>query len=236
MGRSRRKGLSRRIFRKSKASRESRRKTCPRVERLEDRRLLAVSVSGQPPLLVPPDVANLSAVGPGAGAFDPGGDEGHIWSNRPLQGQTFTTGDNPTGYLLHAVTLQNEQNTVNGNTAGFTVRIGTVTGSRFSQVASETANNSISYVPNDFMTFEFATPVTLQAGTVYGFEWDAASSGFTTWNNVDATYTGGEAYSNGGGGVPNDANLVLNRYIYGLPNEVRLKTSDPDCNFMLIRT
>ncbi|MEZ5304668.1 MAG: hypothetical protein R3F11_29085 [Verrucomicrobiales bacterium] len=74
------------------------------------------------------DIANLSAPGGDPAAYDPGGDQGHIWSNRPTQGQTFTTGSNPAGYLLRSVSLQNEENTNTGNTATFTVRVGTVSG------------------------------------------------------------------------------------------------------------
>jgi len=168
-----------------------------------------ISVSSTVPTIDGDDIANLANPGPGAGAFDPGGNEGHIWHNRPIQGQTFTTLGNPGGYRLSSVTLQNEENTINNNGSPFTVRIGEISGNTFTERAREDSTNSISYVPDDFMTFNFSTPVALSPNTVYGFEWDASGSGFTTWNNADTNYAGGTGYSSGSGGVPNDSNLVF---------------------------
>ena len=144
-----------------------------------------------------------------SGRFDPGGNEGHIWSNRPIQGQTFTTGTNVNGYDLSSVTLQDEENNVSNNASPFTVRVGTISGNTFTQVATEDSTNTISYVTNNYMTFNFATPVPLSPSTVYGFEWDASGSGFTTWNNADTNYAAGTGYSSGGGGTPNDTALVF---------------------------
>jgi len=112
-----------------------------------------ISVSSTAPVIDGADIANLANPGPGTGAFDPGGNEGHIWSNRPIQGQTFTTLGNPFGYQLSSVTLQDEQNNINNNSSPFTVRIGSISGNAFSQVASESSTNTISYATNDFITF-----------------------------------------------------------------------------------
>lgn len=162
-----------------------------------------ITVSAMTPTVDGDDIAMLNS----AGQFDPGGNEGHIWSNRPVQGQTFTTGSNPTGYTLSSITLQNEENTNGGNTATFTARIGTVSGTTFSAIASETSNNSISYVPNDYMTFNFDAQVQLDPDTQYGFDWTTDGAGFTTWANADSNYAGGEAFSSGANHIPNDANL-----------------------------
>lgn len=162
-----------------------------------------ITVSSTTPTVDGADIAMLNS----AGQFDPGGDLGHIWSNRPVHGQTFTTGSNPTGYTLSSITLQNEENTINNNTATFTARIGTVSGTSFSAIATETSNNSISYVPNDYMTFAFDTPVALDPDTIYGFDWTSDGSGFTTWANADTNYADGEAFSSGANHVPDDANL-----------------------------
>ena len=43
-----------------------------------------ITVSSAVPTIDGADIANLANPGPGAGAFDPGGNEGHIWSNRPI--------------------------------------------------------------------------------------------------------------------------------------------------------
>ena len=163
-----------------------------------------LSVSGSAPAVDGEDIANPN---PGS-ASDAGGDQGHIWSNRPLQGQTFTTGGLAGGYLLKSVTLQNLNNNI-GSSAVFTVRVGTVLGTVFSVVQSESTTNSVSYSPNDYITFTFTTPIALSPNTVYGFDWDATGSGFVTTNLPDASYAGGVGFSNGGGGTPNDSALVF---------------------------
>ena len=163
-----------------------------------------ITPSATAPAIDGADIANLANPGPGAGAFDPGGNEGHIWSNRPIQGQTFTTLGNSSGYWLSSVTLQDEENNVTNNASPFTVRIGTISGNTFSEIASENSTNTVTYHVNDYMTFAFDTPVALSPNTVYGFEWDASGSGFVTSNNADTNYADGTGYSNGGGGVPND--------------------------------
>jgi hypothetical protein len=80
-----------------------------------------VTVSSTAPTVDGADIANNN------GAVDAGGDLGHIWSNRPLQGQTFTTGNNVGGYLLNAVTLQNLNNTVTSSPV-FEVTVGSISG------------------------------------------------------------------------------------------------------------
>ncbi len=130
-----------------------------------------LSVSGSAPAVDGEDIANSN---PGS-ASDAGGDQGHIWSNRPLQGQTFTTGVLAGGYLLKSVTLQNLDNNI-GSSAVFTVRVGTVLGTVFSVVQSESTTNSVSYSSNDYITFTFTTPIALSPNTVYSFDWDATGS------------------------------------------------------------
>lgn len=171
----------------------------------------SLSSSATPPTIDGADIAMLNTVG----AFDPantgccgGGDGGHIWSNRPVQGQTFTTLGNPTGYTLYGLTLQNEENTVTPNTATFTVNLGTVAGNVLTPIHTETASG-VSYVPGDFITMTFASPVFLSPNTTYGFDWGTSGSGFTTYNNDNANYAGGEGYSSGANSTPDNNNLIF---------------------------
>jgi hypothetical protein len=164
-----------------------------------------LTASSAAPVVNGADIANLNSVG----EFDPGGPTGHIWSDRPIQGQTFTTAAGGP-FFLNSVSLQNEENTVNNSTALFTVRLGTIAGNTFTPVISETATAPASYVPNDYMTFSFTNPVALTPNTLYGFDFGTNGSGFTTWNNADSTYPGGTAYSTGANGVPNNAALTFN--------------------------
>ena len=178
-----------------------------RVESLEERKVLAtMSVAAAPPTVDGADIAMLNS----AGQFDPGGNEGHIWNNRPVQGQSFTTGSDPNGYTLTSFTLQNEENTNGGNTATFTGRIGSVSGNTFNPIRVETSNNSIAYdTTNSYITFTFDNPVDLLPNTTYGFDLATTGAGFTTWANDNSNYGGGEGYSTGANGSPDDANLIF---------------------------
>ena len=167
-----------------------------------------ITVSSVTPVLDGADIAMLD----GIGQFDPEGDQGHVWSNRPVQGQSFTTGSNSAGYLLNAVTLQNEENNISFPTATFTVRIGSIVGNQFSAIRTETSSAPVSgYFINDYISFVFDSPVSLAANTLYGFDWGSSGSGFTTWVNVNGKYSGGEAYSSGGNSTPAADNSIVFR-------------------------
>lgn len=161
-----------------------------------------VSISTTAPTVDGADIANDN------GAADAGGDQGHIWFNRPLQGQTFVTGSSAGGYQLNAVTMKNLNNSVS-NSPNFSVIVGTVAGTVLTQVGSTESAAAPAYAPNNYITFIFDTPLSLDANTTYGFLWDTDGSGFVSVNNLDgATYAGGTAISSGGGGVPDLNNLV----------------------------
>ncbi len=166
-----------------------------------------ITVSNVTPVIDSADIANLNP----AGQFDPGGDLGHIWSNRPVHGQSFVTPD-VSGLFLNSVTLQNEENTINNNAATFTVRVGGIAGNIFLPLVTETSNNPINYVPNDYITFNFDNPIPLAANTSYAFDWATNGAGFTTWANDNANYADGQGFSSGTGGTPDDNNLTLHNH------------------------
>jgi hypothetical protein len=150
-----------------------------------------ITISAAAPVPDADDISMLNATG----QYDIGGDQGHLWSNRPAQGQTFTTGANAGGYLLNAVTLQNLNNTV-ATSPTFTLRVGSVSGTSFAGIASATGV-APAYVPLDFITFNLDAAIPLLANTEYGFDWGSNGSGFVTVNNEDSNYLGGSAYSSG---------------------------------------
>ena len=161
-----------------------------------------VSISSTAPTVDGADIANDN------GAVDAGGDQGHMWSNRPHQGQTFITGSNAAGYTLNAVTLKNLTNTVT-NAPTFNVVVGSVTGTTMTQIGSTETAVSPNYAPLDYITFTFDTPLTLNANTTYGFLWGSAGSGFVTVNNLDdSTFGGGTAISSGDNNVPDLSNVI----------------------------
>ncbi len=67
---------------------------------------------------------------------------------------------------------------------------------------------------NDFATFTLDTPLLLLPDTLYAFDIDTAGSGFVSANGADNIdlVAGSVAFSSGSGGVPNDANLVIQNF------------------------
>ncbi|MDA7882572.1 hypothetical protein N9A94_09745 [Akkermansiaceae bacterium] len=142
------------------------------------------------------------------GVDDVGGDQGHMWSNRPHQGQTFTTGSNIGGYQLTVVTMKNLNNNIS-NAPTFNVVVGSYSAGTLTQIGSTETGVAPNYVPLDYITFTFDTPISLAANTEYGFLWGSSSSGFVTVNNlVDSTYSGGTAISSGDDNVPDLGNII----------------------------
>jgi hypothetical protein len=161
-----------------------------------------ISASATPPTVDPLDIAQLT------GSNDIGGDQGHIWVNRPVQGQTFTTLGYREGYWLQAVTLKDLGDY--GAAGAFTIRVGAISGTSFTPIASETTPSGAAYVPGNYITATFATPVWLSPNALYGFDWTSSGNGFVTANNSDGNaYARGTAYSSGASHVPDDANLVF---------------------------
>ena len=166
-----------------------------------------VTISGSLPAANEADIANDS------GAVDAGGDQGHVWSNRPHQGQSFTTGPDAGGYLLKAVTLKNLNNRIS-NSPTFNIRVGTLTATgspeTFTQIGTTETAVAPSYAPLDYLTFTFSTPRSLDPNTLYAIMWGSAGSGFVSVNNFnDSGYLGGTAISSGDNNNPNYNNVIL---------------------------
>lgn len=135
------------------------------------------------------DISSFTGTTSDAGNVLGGDDAGtYVANDRGAQGQTFTTGSNPGGYTLSAVTLQHVNYStyfsLNDTSSLFTVRVGTVAAGAFGSLASETAASGGPGNPGGFtnangtslfLTFTLATPLTLSPNTVYGF--DAGSNG-----------------------------------------------------------
>ncbi|MCS7305140.1 MAG: PEP-CTERM sorting domain-containing protein [Thermoguttaceae bacterium] len=152
-----------------------------------------MQVSYTAPTVDGADIAQL------VGGQDLGGNQGHIWGNRPVQGQTFTTGSYYAGYTLFAVTLQNLSTTSSGST--FTIRVGEVNGTNFTPIRTETAS-PVSYNPGAYITYVFDVPIKLAPNKVYGFDVGASGSGYITSNTTNnMAYPDGVAYSSGANGV-----------------------------------
>ncbi|MEZ5300746.1 MAG: choice-of-anchor R domain-containing protein [Verrucomicrobiales bacterium] len=159
-----------------------------------------VSLSTTAPTVDGADIANLDL---GTSFADFG--TSFLWTDRPARGQTFVTGADPNGYTLSGITLIADRDAL--ETASYTIRIGTVTGTAFSPVASETATIGMDIIENDYVSFILDTPIALDPSTTYGFDAGLSSpdGGFSNhgWAllNNPGGFAGGTAYNSGGSGV-----------------------------------
>ena len=165
-----------------------------------------MTVDSAPPATDNADIASLS------GTVDIGGNTGHTWSNRPRQGQTFTTGSSPGGYFFDAYTLRVRVDQASTTSPNWELRIGTIdAGGNFT--ATNTDNISGVEIPqsvagNDFpayITFSFDAPITLDADTRYGIDLYPSGGGFISLNDDTDPYPGGGAMSSaspGSGAFP----------------------------------
>ena len=166
-------------------------------------------------------------------------------SDRPHQGQTFRTGAHPAGYRAAAVWLRHPGYTANTSSTWWRTPVGGSLGVRVTEPAAagtpsfalrseslvttgaETgAPNSLAPVAaatntatgtGVWLRFAFATPVTLAADTLYGFDVTATSANFflETLGVRDAAAPGGDAYPAGSAyrgstnGAPDDSLQAL---------------------------
>jgi hypothetical protein len=162
-----------------------------------------VSASSSAPIIDDADIANLSGTPLGTT-----GDDGHIWSDRPNQGQTFTTGSVPEGYVLSSVTLLNMSST-EAAAGPFTIRIGTVSGNTFTELLKTVTSTTAAFGPNQYITVQLPQSLHLDPDTLYGFDWASAGRGFVSaYTAGNSNYLGGEAYSTGDNQIPDDNNLL----------------------------
>lgn len=142
-----------------------------------------------------------------------------VWADKPVQGQSFTTGSNPGGYLLNAITLACNNGILDGRT--FNVQVGTFhdngdeTGSLVPIATYSTSTGS--GLGTGFVTMTLSAPLALGANTHYGFDWSSTwSGGMILWNSYqsgnDNPYSGGGSYWSGANGVPDNNNLSTRTY------------------------
>jgi hypothetical protein len=82
------------------------------------------------------------------------------------RGQTFTTGATPV--LLKAVTYQTSSKAEPTKT--YVIRVGTFSGSTFTQLRSFTGAQTFTWNAGEYMTWTFSTPVLLAANTAYAID------------------------------------------------------------------
>lgn len=118
-----------------------------------------------------------------------------LWKDTKAIGQTFTMGS--VDAYLNSITLQSK--TTFPGPKYYTVRVGSVSGTSFTNLASTDVTQTAEVNVDDFVTFQLDIPVFLSANAVYGFDiamtssdadWDEGIPYMFSSNN----YAGGQAY------------------------------------------
>ena len=112
-----------------------------------------------------------------------------------VMGQTFTTGD--AGVNLNAITYQVADTQKAEPTKTYTIRVGTVSGTTFTEIYSETATQSASTSADDYWTWTLDTPVYLSANTVYGVDVGLNSSTSEWQTGIPYVYYTADVYADG---------------------------------------
>ena len=130
------------------------------------------------------------------------GDAGAYGNPGKTVGQTFTTGSN--NVLLNGFTFQVRDATEPTKT--YTIRVGSVSGSTFTEIGSESATQSFATATDDYWTWALDSPVLLSANTVYGVDVGLLSS-TSSWSTgipyvyfTDDEYPGGSRFRSGTAG------------------------------------
>jgi len=155
-----------------------------------------MTVSSSPPVVDGADVAQL------VGTTDIGGNPGHVWSNRPRQGQSFTTGVAAAEYVLTAITVRARVDQASTTSPNWEFRLGSLDGANvFSPLATE---NSVGVpIPNgidNWVTWTLDTPQVLAPNTLYGYDVYPSGGGYISLNsnpNGGDIFLGGGACSRG---------------------------------------
>ena len=127
------------------------------------------------------------------------------WFLDAARGQSITTGG--AAVRLKAITYQVSEGNGAAPTKTYTLRVGKVAGTNFTQVHSETATQNFSWTSGQYMTWAFATPILLGPYTTYGIDvgMTSSASAYQTgipYINVTADeYAGGTSYASGASGI-----------------------------------
>lgn len=170
----------------------------------------SVSSSQTAPVINDADLANYGAVS--------GTDKWWVSTSEPdshARGQSFMTG--PGALRLKAITYQTSTATV--PTKNFTIRVGKLNGTTFTESYSETATQDANWNAGDYVTWTFDSPPILDGNTVYGVDVGFNSSS-TAWqtgipyiNLSDNEFPGGSRYTSGNIHINSKAFVELARIL-----------------------
>ena len=128
-------------------------------------RAATFSSSASAPAVDSTDVANFAAQTGSDKWFFQSANEGN--PSDAAKGTTFTTGSAPVRFraLTYKVSAGNLKGATAANPTTWTVRLGTLSGTNFTQIASETANQTANTGTGHYITWTLTTPVLLTPNT-----------------------------------------------------------------------
>jgi alpha-galactosidase len=144
------------------------------------------SSSTTAPTVQATDIANLATQTGSDKWFFQSADEAN--PSDAAKGQTFITG--PTAVLLKALTYKIAAGNMKAAPTTYTLRLGTVSGTTFTQVASETFNQTANTASGAYITWTLTTPRTLAANTTYAIDVGMDSGVAWTTGIPYLSYTG----------------------------------------------
>jgi hypothetical protein len=133
------------------------------------------SSSTSAPVVNPSDIANMAAQTATDKWFFQTANE--VNPSDAAKGQTFTTRGAP--ILLKALSYKIGSGNLKAAPTTWTVRVGTLSGTTFTQLASETFSQTANTQSGAWMTWRFTTPVLLAANSTYAI--DVGMRSGTTW-------------------------------------------------------
>ena len=111
------------------------------------------------------------------------------------KGQTFTTG--AIDVCLKSITYQIADHQTSQPIKKYTVRVGTISGTTFTQIHSENFTQNTAWNEGEFMTWTFNTPVQLSANTVYAVDIGMTSSTSSWKTGIPYIQMSGNEYTRG---------------------------------------
>jgi alpha-galactosidase len=164
------------------------------------------SSSSSAPAVNASDISNLASQTGSDKWFFQTSDEAN--PSDAAKGQTFITG--ASAVQLRAITYKISSGNMKAANTTYTIRVGTVSGTTFTQVVKETCTQTTNTATGAYMTWTLATPLTLSPNTTYGV--DVAMDSAVAWGTgiPYLSYTGnitnariGSYYDSGDLGVGN---------------------------------
>jgi hypothetical protein len=149
------------------------------------------TIGANPPIPGPDDQYQTNFMAAAVSPPPGGGNFNYYMNANPSPGQTFTTGNNPNGYVLNSLALYDSDNTGGGfGNETFTLGLYSVSGSTATLLTTYTSQ---SILLTNFTWFRWTNlGAILQPNTQYAYAMWANGSGWCNLGSTNASYAGGQ--------------------------------------------